>query len=457
MMTVQEAAGILGGECEGADACFTGVSIDSRTLAHGDLFVALTGPTFDGHDFIAEVGRKGAAAALVQRDRKNRSGVEIPRIEVENTRLALGKLASYWRKRFPVTVIAVTGSNGKTTVKEMVASILRCAAGIAGQMNGSCEVLATEGNLNNDIGMPLMLLRLKDGHRYAVMEMGMNHAGEIAYLTHLAKPDVAVITNAGEAHVEGLGSVEAVARAKGEIFEGLDQQGIAVINADDPYASLWHELAGDRRVIDFGLENQAKVSARYQAEVASTRMMLILPGGSGELILQVPGEHNVRNALAAAAVGVALDLDIKSIVAGLAAFGGVKGRMQRKNGRAGSLLIDDTYNANPDSVRAALAVLARARGEKILVLGDMGELGADAGLLHVRIGREARAAGVDKLLTLGELSARAAEQFGRGASHSESIDELLVEVEKLLEPGVTLLIKGSRFMQMERVVRSIES
>ncbi len=457
MMTVQEAAGVLGGECEGADACFTGVSTDSRTLAHGDLFVALTGPTFDGHDFIAEVSRKGAAAALVQRDRKNGSGMEIPLIEVENTRLALGKLASYWRKRFPVRVIAVTGSNGKTTVKEMIASILRCTAGNAEQMNGSRQVLATEGNLNNDIGMPLMLLRLTDRHRYSVMEMGMNHAGEIAYLTHLAKPDVAVITNAGEAHVEGLGSVEAVARAKGEIFEGLDRQGIAVINVDDPYAPLWYELAGDRRVVDFGLGSQSKVSARYQAEFASTRMTLILPGGSEELILQVPGEHNVRNALAAAAVGVALDLDPKAISAGLEAFEGVKGRMQKKNGRCGSILIDDTYNANPDSVRAALAVLGRAQGKKILVLGDMGELGIDAGLLHERIGREAKAAGVDALLTLGELSARAAEQFGRGASHSDNIDELLVEMEKLLEPGATLLIKGSRFMQMERVVRSIEA
>ena len=251
--------------------------------------------------------------------------------------------------------------------------------------------------------------------------------------------------------------MEAVARAKGEIFEGLDRQGIAVINADDPYAPLWRELADGRRVVDFGLEGQPKISARYQPEFTCTRMTLILPNGSEELILRVPGEHNVRNALAAAAVGVALDLDTKPIVAGLAGFGGVKGRMQKKAGRDGSILIDDTYNANPDSVRAALAVLAKAQGKKILVLGDMGELGANAGLHHERIGREARAAGVDKLLTLGNLSARAAEQFGPGACHSGSIDELLVEVGKLLEPGATLLVKGSRFMQMERVVRSIES
>lgn len=456
MMTVQQAAGAVAGEWEGADACFTGVSTDSRTLAQGDLFVALTGPTFDGHDFVAEVGRKGAVAAMVQHDGANMGEAGISLIKVKNTRLALGQLAAHWRGQFPVPVVAVTGSNGKTTVKEMIASILRCAVGEAEQMNGSGSVLATEGNLNNDIGVPLMLLRLRKRHRYAVIEMGMNHIGEIAYLTRLAKPGVAVITNAGAAHVEGLGSVEAVARAKGEIFEGLDGNGTAVVNADDSYAPLWRQLAHGRRMLNFGLGRKAEVSARCQPETCGTRMTLILPGESEQVMLQVPGEHNVRNALAATAAAVALGVDAKAIAAGLAAFGGVKGRLQKKAGPGGAILLDDSYNANPDSVRAALEVLARAAGKKIFVLGDMGELGDGARSLHADIGREARAAGIDRLLTLGELSACATERFGAGATHFENIDELVAEVRKLLGSNVTLLVKGSRFMQMERVVRSIE-
>jgi UDP-N-acetylmuramoyl-tripeptide--D-alanyl-D-alanine ligase len=461
MMTVQEAARALHGDWSGEDVYFTGVGSDSRSMRQGDLFVALTGPTFDGHDFIAEVAEKGAAAAMVHRDagaKIRESGM--PLIRVENTRLALGQLAAYWRGRFSMPVVAVTGSNGKTTVKEMIASILRCVAGRPGclqeHFNGLDKVLATEGNLNNDIGVPLMLLRLREWHCYAVMEMGMNHAGEISYLTGLVKPDVALITNAGEAHVEGLGSVEAVACAKGEIFEGLGQHGVAVINADDPHAPLWRKLIGDRKVVDFGLENEPAVSARYQLGFLDSSVTLNLPDGIEEVKLQVSGEHNVRNAIAAAAAGVALGIGTKAIVSGLAAFRGVKGRMQKKHGLHGATLIDDSYNANPDSVRAALAVLAKAGGKKILVFGDMGELGSGAKDFHERVGIEARAAGIDGLLALGELSAYTVEKFGDGAQHFKNIQDLLAEVENLLGPEVTLLIKGSRFMQMERVVRHIE-
>ena len=458
MMTVQNAARALHGEWRGEDVCFTAVGTDSRTAGYGDLFVALIGEKFDGHDFIAEVKKKGAAAAMVCLESAVKSQKpEIPLILVKDTRLGLGQLAAHWRSYFSIPVVAVTGSNGKTTVKEMIASILRRAVDASGRMDGSDKVLATEGNLNNDIGVPLMLLRLRKQHVYAVVEMGMNHAGEISYLTQLAKPGVAVITNAGAAHVEGLRSVQAVAYAKGEIFEGLDQHGIAVINADDPHAPLWRKLAGDRRVVDFGLDGGAEVSARYHLDFFGCKMTLILPGGVEEIELQVPGEHNVRNALAAAAVAVAMGINTKAIASGLGEFRGVNGRMQKKCGLHGATLIDDSYNANPESVRAALAVLAKAPGKKILVLGDMGELGDSARGFHERIGEEARLAGIDRLFTLGQLSAYAAAQFGPGARHFKKIEELLAEVESLLAADVTLLIKGSRFMQMERVVRHIES
>jgi UDP-N-acetylmuramoyl-tripeptide--D-alanyl-D-alanine ligase len=272
----------------------------------------------------------------------------------------------------------------------------------------------------------------------------------------LAKPTVALITNAGVAHMEALGSVEAVARAKGEIFEGLDQQGVAVVNADDPYARLWRELAGNRKVMDFGLEEKAVVSARYQPGPFGSSIGLRLPDGVHEVELQVPGEHNVKNSAAAAAAAVAIGVSAEAIVSGLTAFTGVKGRMQKKQGLHGSILIDDAYNANPDSVRAALAVLARAAGRKILVLGDMGELGAAAKDLHERIGAEARAAGVDTLMAVGELSAYSAIAFGDGARHFEEIEALVAAVEGLLAPGDTILIKGSRFMQMERLVKRVE-
>ncbi|PTR15202.1 UDP-N-acetylmuramoyl-tripeptide--D-alanyl-D-alanine ligase [Nitrosospira sp. Nsp2] len=457
MMTVQAAARALQEKWLGEDAWFNGVSTDSRAVMPGDLFIALVGEKFDGHNFVADVIEKGAVAAIVHRDwgtRNPRPG--IPLILVDNTRSALGRLAGYWRRRFGIPLVGVTGSNGKTTVKEMVASILRQTADEPGQGNGSDIVLATEGNLNNDIGVPLMLLRLRKGHKYAVIEMGMNHAGEIAYLTGLSKPSVALITNAGAAHVEALGSVEAVARAKGEIFEGLDQQGVAVINADDPHAALWRGLAGNRKVMDFGLEQKAAVTARYQPGPFGSSVALLLPDGVQDVELQVPGKHNVENAAAAAAVAVALGTGAGAIMSGLSAFSGVKGRMQKKEGLHGATLLDDTYNANPDSVRAALAVLAKAAGRKILVLGDMGELGAAAKGFHERIGAEARAAGVDNLIAMGELSAYSVAAFGAGARHFEKIEELIAEVEGLLAPGDTMLIKGSRFMQMERVVKRVE-
>ena len=461
MMTVREAALDIDADWNGLDAYFSGVCTDSRTVRKGDLFVALSGETFDGHKFVTSAIDQGAVAAMI----KGQTGddglmSDKPLIRVDNTRLGLGRLASAWRKRFAVPLVAITGSNGKTTVKEMIASILRqeIETRRLDDHDAAAEyVLATEGNFNNDIGVPLMLLRMRAQHVFAAIEMGMNHRGEIAYLTQLAKPDVAVITNAGAAHIGKLGTVEAVAQAKGEIFTGLDRQGVAIINADDPYAPLWRKLAKDRQVVDFGLNDKAQVSARFESDSLTSSVTLKLPGGIDRIALQVPGEHNVRNALAAAAVAVGLGIDKAVIVEGLQKFSGVNGRMQKKKGCHRAILLDDSYNANPDSVRAALAVLAAASGKKILVLGDMGELGESAVDFHRSIGKEARNAGLDRLLTLGELSEYATEAFGDGAQHFKNIDELMKETEKLLAADVTLLVKGSRFMRMERVIHRLEN
>ena len=306
MMMVQEAARAINVNWHGEDVHFTGVSTDSRSVKQGDLFVALIGENFDGHDYIDSAVEKGAVAAMIAAHNDNqRVATKIPTIQVEDTRIGLGRLAAYWRGRFEIPLVAVTGSNGKTTVKDMVASILCESINNSPDINErSARVLATEGNLNNDIGVPQMLFRLREQHRYAVIEMGMNHMGEIAYLTQLAKPTVAVITNAGEAHIEGLGSIEKVARAKGEIFEGLDQQGVAVINADDTYAPLWEELAGNRCVVEFGLNKNAQINAEYQSEGLHSKITAKFPSGCEQIELKVPGKHNVTNALAAAAAAV---------------------------------------------------------------------------------------------------------------------------------------------------------
>jgi UDP-N-acetylmuramoyl-tripeptide--D-alanyl-D-alanine ligase len=459
MMGLAEAARAIRAERRGGDAEFGGVGTDSRSLAPGELFVALRGPRFDGHDFVPAALAGGAAGAMVARDAAARfEGEALPLLLVPDTRLGLGELAAYWRGRFLLPLVALTGSNGKTTVKEMLACILRehCAPARSPITDPGSLVLATEGNLNNDIGVPLMLLRLRAHHRYAVIEMGMNHAGEIAYLTRLARPDVALITNAGSAHLEFLGTREGIARAKGEIFQGLVAGGTAVINADDAFAGLWREEARGHRVVEFGLDRPAAVTAGVCPGAEATELTLRMPVGEVQVALKVPGLHNVRNALAAAAAAVALEVPAEAIARGLSAFAGVKGRLQRKPAIHGATLIDDTYNANPESVAAAVAVLAGAPGPKVLVLGDMGELGPGAPSLHAQIGSEARAAGVDVLLALGQASAHAVQAFGAGARHFERIEELLAELENLLAPGVTVLVKGSRFMQMERVVKSFE-
>ncbi|MGA7750003.1 MAG: UDP-N-acetylmuramoyl-tripeptide--D-alanyl-D-alanine ligase [Gallionella sp.] len=450
MMSLSQAAQVLNGRVVGDDVRFTAVSSDSRKLTQGDLFVALRGEKFDGYEFVPQAAQAGAAASLVNADSyKAHPSVISPQssiLVVADTRIALGQLAAHWRRQFDIPLVAITGSNGKTTVKEMLACILREAAG------SPDAVLATLGNLNNDIGMPLMLLKLNSVHRYAVLEMGMNHLGEIDYLTRIAAPDVALINNASGAHLEGLGSVAAVARAKGEIFAGLKPHGTAVINADDEFAPLWREMAGVKQLLEFGMDSQADVCGTWHQHGYGLQLDVTAPEGKFTVNLQVPGIHNARNALAASAAASALNVPLEKVAAGLEKFGGVAGRLQRKATSSGASLIDDTYNANPASMRAAISVLAELGGKRVLVIGDMGELGGDAAALHAGIGSEARRAGIDKLYALGDLSRYAVNEFGSGARHFDRVEDLQHALEKEMDKNTTILVKGSRFMKMERVV-----
>ena len=449
MMRLHQAARAIGAAAQGDDADFSGVSTDSRSIAAGELFVALKGDKFDGHAYVADVLARAAAGALVTREFAA-AHPDLPLIAVADTRLALGALAAHWRGRFAIPLLGITGSNGKTTVKEMCAAILRAQFGDAPD-----SVLATAGNLNNDIGLPLTLLKLRATHRAAVIEMGMNHAGEIDYLTRLAAPTVALVNNAQRAHLEGLGSVQDIALAKGEIFAGLAADGVAVFNADDPQADIWRELSRDRRQLSFGLDQAAEVCGRFASHGLGGELHLVTPWGETAATLAVPGRHNARNACAAAAATLAAGASLDAVKQGLESFAGVRGRLQRRAGRNGALVVDDSYNANPDSMRAAIDVLASVPGKCVLVMGDMGEAGAAAGQFHDEIGGYAKSHGIDRLLCLGELSAAAAHNFGEGGQHFESIEDLIKALLAEMEPQATVLVKGSRFMRMERVVAAI--
>ncbi|NOS95333.1 MAG: UDP-N-acetylmuramoyl-tripeptide--D-alanyl-D-alanine ligase [Methylotenera sp.] len=445
MMHLSEAAIALNAKRVGADVQFDSVGSDSRYVKAGQLFVALKGENFDGNTFADEAIKKGAAAVML-----SDSAVEVePALLVQDTRLALGELAKYWRSKFDAPVVAITGSNGKTTTKEMLTAILSVAA------KGGDKVHATYGNLNNDIGVPLTLLKMHASHKYAVVEMGMNHLGEIDYLTHIAKPNVAVINNVGSAHIGELGSRANIALAKGEIFSGLQADGVAVINADSEYAADWLALNTNRKVVTFGLSQQADVTANYQELQGVSLMNLDTPNGRVAFKLKVQGAHNISNALAASTAAFALGVSNADIAQGLENFSGVYGRLELKAACHGALLIDDTYNANPDSMRAAIDVLAKYAGEKILVLGDMGELGSEANNMHAEIGAYAKAAGLTTLYCLGKLSIEMVKSFGVGAQHFSSPEEIAEAVLPQLTSSTTVLVKGSRFMQMERVVNSL--
>ncbi len=438
-------ATVTGGRLVGPDIALAGVSTDTRAVQAGQLFIALKGERFDAHDFLGEALAAGAAALLIADEKKLPAGA--PAVVVADTRLALGALARAWRASFSLPVIAVTGSNGKTTTKEMIAAILQAAFGDA--------VLATQGNFNNDIGLPLTLLNLNAGHRAAVIEMGMNRPGEIAYLASLGAPTAALVTNAQRAHLEGMGSLDEVAREKGSIYAGLAASGIALINADDAYARLWRDMASPHAVRSFSIDRAADVQGRVRQHGLETELTLIAPEGEATLRLCVPGRHNARNAVAAAAACLAAGISLSAVAAGLESFSGVKGRLQRRAGRHGAEILDDTYNANPDSVRAGLDVLAATVGRKIFVLGDMGEIGEASGQFHDEIGGYAKSQGIDRLFALGEASQQAVRNFGEGARHFCHVDKLIGAVDKVLGPETTVLVKGSRFMRMERVADAL--
>lgn len=450
---LSELAAAVSGSLIGEDIAVNAVGIDSRVLVGGEVFIALQGPTFDGHDYARQAQEKGAVALLLNRALDD---INLPQVIVDDTRQALGEMAAAWRQRYSVQLVAVTGSNGKTTVKEMIAAILA--------VQGD-QVLVTRGNFNNDIGMPLTLMELRAAHRYAVIEMGANHPDDIAYLADVAKPDVALITNAAAAHLAGFGSLDGVARAKGEIYAALNESGTAIINADDDYADLWSTLAGHCQRQYFSVQVNQRQADFYAEDIAVVEggvcaFTLHSAGDAAPLQLNVPGQHNVSNALAAAAAAHALGVDMAQICSGLESVQAVSGRLQFRSARDNDAvtIIDDTYNANPASARAALDVLESCLGARVLVLGDMGELGDDAMPLHAEIGVLARNMGIEHLLTVGGYAAAASQAFGENGCGYVDQQALLIAVKSIVnghQGKMTILIKGSRSMHMEDVVAQL--
>lgn len=422
----------------------TGISIDTRSLIPGNLFVAIKGESLDGHDFVAQAYNKGAACALVTHS----INCAIPQIVVADTTLALGKIANHWRMRFNLPMIAITGSNGKTTTKNMVAAILRAHAEPHPE-----TVLSTSGNLNNHLGMPLTLAKLNHTHRYAVIEMGMNHFGEIDYLTHLAQPTIAIITNAGAAHLAGVGhTIAGVAKAKAEIFNGVQPNGVAILNRDDDFYEYWQEAAHHLKQLSFGLHEKADIRAEIALSRGIQHLTVTTPSGREEIALPLLGEHNARNALAAIAACLAANIPLAAMKKGLATLKPEKGRLCLSTLPSGTRLIDDTYNANPASFSAAIITLAKFQTPTLLVMGDMKELGEDAKNWHHLIGETAKTAGITKLFTYGELSQEASLAFGPNARHFTERDALCAAVKQNCAENTTILVKGSRSMQMETVV-----
>lgn len=450
-LNLQEAAQMANGQSSG-EALFHSVTSDTRQLQPGCLFVALRGERFDGHGFVCEALQRGAAAALVERQWVAQAGADVaglPLIIVDDTRAGLTALATAWRARFSLPVIGVTGSNGKTTVKEMCAAILRAAWPAEADKE---SVLATQGNLNNDIGVPLTLLRLRDHHRAAVIEMGMNHPGEIAALASVARPTVALVNNAQRAHLMGLGGLVEIAEEKGAIYSQLPPDGVAIINADDHHAEYWRAINRERTVLSFASHALADVRGECEMHGLCAHVKIHFHGATQTVALRVPGMHNASNALAAAAASLASGVTLAQVAAGLESFAGAPGRLQLRAGAHGATLLDDTYNANPDSVRAGIDVLASTPGRKVLVLGDMGEIGESSAQLHDEVGGYAKSKGVDVLMALGDMSAVAVRNFGEGGSHYKSPEALAAALLKQLDADTYVLIKGSRFMRMERVV-----
>ncbi|MDD5460352.1 MAG: UDP-N-acetylmuramoyl-tripeptide--D-alanyl-D-alanine ligase [Methylococcales bacterium] len=449
-MLLSDCAGYVGGTLIGEDRAFGSVSIDTRALKPGQLYVAIKGRNFDGNEFIAQAEQAGAIAVLVHEG----VAATIPHIVVEDTHLALAELAGEWRKKLAVSVVGVTGSNGKTTVKEMIAAIL----GASDSRQGN--VLYTQGNLNNDIGVPLTLLRLNEQHRYAVIEMGANHPGEIAYTSQYAQADVAVLNNAGAAHIEGFGNLDGVAEAKGEIIRTLKQDGVAIINRDDKYFDYWKSIAGNRRALSFGLHEKANVTAKniktdIRNKVFVTTFKLVTAQDDVEIMLRLAGQHNVVNALAATAACLALGINLQQIKQGLESVQPVTGRIQPLVGRLGNIIIDDTYNANAASLKAGLDVLAACAGKPWLVLGAFGELGPESPKMHEELGELIKTSGVKRLLAVGADSKNTVRAFGTGATFFATQQDMIDTLKQELKGDETVLVKGSRAQRMENVVAAL--
>jgi UDP-N-acetylmuramoyl-tripeptide--D-alanyl-D-alanine ligase len=445
-MMLSDCAECVRGQMVGDDVEVSSVSIDTRAIQPGQLYVAIKGQHYDGNDFVDKAEQSGASAAIVHKGVTS----SIPHIVVDDTRLALAELAGAWRKKASVSVVGITGSNGKTTVKEMVAAILSIKG----------NTLFTQGNLNNDIGVPLTLLRLNEQHRYAVIEMGANHPGEIEYTSRYAQADVAVITNVGAAHIEGFGSVDGVAKAKGEIIQTLKQDGVAVINRDDKYFDCWKSVAGDRKIVSFGLDDSADVTAHAaKTEIINnefaTTFELMTARGAATVKLKLAGQHNVVNALAATAACLALGIGLEQIKQGLESVKPVTGRLQPLVSRLGNIVIDDTYNANPASLKAGLDVLASCAGKPWLVLGAFGELGSESPKIHEQMGELIKSSGVVRLLATGSDARNTVKVFGKGATFFETQDDLIEALKQELKGDEAILVKGSRAQRMENVVATL--
>ena len=438
-MSLSRAATVL--ECVplDSDLTFTGITTDSRQISPGMMFAALPGETFDGHNYIKQAEECGAVAVLVCCEVET----TLPVLLVADVLTALGKLAAHWRQQCPAKVVGITGSNGKTTVKEMIASILR--------LKGA--VLATDGNFNNELGLPLTVFRLETSDDYAILEMGASNPGDIAYLADIAQADIGVITNIGPAHLQGFISVEGVAQSKGELYASLPADGTAIINAAEPWVDLWQSINKAGTVSFFNGDDESHIHTRQTED----EVVICTPVGEYSLQLRLPGHHNLANAMAATAVCLALGASPAEIKTGLEAVKPVPGRLSLKQSQSGWTVIDDTYNANPASLYAALQVLAKQNGEPWLVLGDMKELGADSRKMHAELGDAARILGVKRLFALGEASAATVDAFGDGAVHFSNMEELIKFLRKQLKTGVACLVKGSRSMGMEHVVNAISN
>lgn len=438
------AMNVSGAQLRGDNGELLGVSQDSRSLRPGELYVAITGPRFDGHDFVTAAEKAGAAAVMVERE----VDTSLPQLIVPDSLRALGECASAWRCEFSLPVIGITGSTGKTTVKQMLASIL----------GGIGNVLYTLGNYNNEIGVPLTLLRMRDEHDFAVIEMGANHVGEIAYLAALARPGIGLVTNAGAAHLEGFGSLEGVIEGKGELYKGVTDGGVCIINGDQPWADEWAEMAGMRRVIRFGIAgaHDFHVAGAVEEEDGVQAFTLQTPSGAIDIRLPLPGRHNIANALAASAAAWVRGANLEQIREGLQNVEMVSGRMSISRLADGALLVDDTYNANPLSMRAAIDWLAGTGRIGVFVMGDMGELGYDSEAMHAEIGEYAAERGIRHFLGFGEQSAAACKAFGEDAKAISDLEELIDELDRILTPDMAVLVKGSRSSRMERVVAALE-